>query len=805
MEDSYKYIYDNIQVKPIIPKKTYPLNKDNIKLYLDNSNEKFVPILKKLFDNTTHISYKVFKFILYNNFRELIYYCKKRNIKVISLYLDKIDYSNITQKSNFWVAQHFYEYLKKKKINIKLNIIYNYKDIKYLDDGEFILILDDCSYTGYQLSSVLETKLNHNKNFDIYIIIAFITKNAIKLLKNTKTTNNIIISKNNTIINDFYHYLTDAEKQIAISQMYMSNKYPIYFDHKLADTVSTYTIIYSGKIINSNKIIPIITNCEHIKELKDINEMSPACPISPYKINSADFDNNKDNIKIKSSSLYSTFSSISNKSLNKSFKKLKSKNYHNNFNLIHYKDYISFIENKKTNFIVNIKNKNILKLYEIFKSPPKIPEKSYNLNSARIKKYYDMILPDIVPLVKKVINNTVYMSYPVFIKDLLEKIEKLQIYLNKHNIKTIKLFISYIETTNRWVSHIIYHNLKDINIIIINKHSYINKDDIVVYADDFIFNQNRIKFFFNIKKNKLPSYTIYIIASYISNRIFNKLKSYLKITNPNPILILSDNIKSIYPLSKYLTTEEINKYYSYVVSDLSDKYAIYGDHNMYGNYTTPIFIYHGLIIDKNYDKYGIDNKYYSLINNCNKKNIDMHYPNCPLSIFTEDNIDNSSSTHSNYENFHSDNKSSDFLKSSSKNNSNDTNIKKIRDNTNANLIKKVKIRDDKTDIKIKKINDYLNKKIKKNKEDKKHKIRDEKTDIKIKKINDYLNKKIKKNKEDKKHKIRDEKTDINIKKINDYLNKKERKKCPDKKILNPDTNRCVNIDGKIGKKIINKK
>ena len=51
MEDIYKNIYDSIQLKPIIPKKTYPLNKDYIKNYLDNSDSNYRIILKKLFEN----------------------------------------------------------------------------------------------------------------------------------------------------------------------------------------------------------------------------------------------------------------------------------------------------------------------------------------------------------------------------------------------------------------------------------------------------------------------------------------------------------------------------------------------------------------------------------------------------------------------------------------------------------------------------------------------------------------------------------------------------------------------------------
>ena len=123
MDETYKKIYESLQKKPVIPKKTYPLNKVNIKKYIDtiaSIDINNVSIFEKLFANTKHISYRTFKFVLYNNFRELINYCKTNGIKTIALYLDKIDRKDITKKSNFWVSQHFYQYLKKNKINIKI-------------------------------------------------------------------------------------------------------------------------------------------------------------------------------------------------------------------------------------------------------------------------------------------------------------------------------------------------------------------------------------------------------------------------------------------------------------------------------------------------------------------------------------------------------------------------------------------------------------------------------------------------------------------------------------------------------------
>jgi hypothetical protein len=855
MEEEYKFIYDSIQLKPVIPKKTYPLNKENIKLYLESSNPEFVPILKKLFSNTTHISYKTFKFVLYNNFRELIHYCKKRNIKVISLYLDKIDGYNITYKSNFWVAQHFYQFLKKKKIDIKLNIIYNYKDIQYLDENELILILDDCSYTGYQLSGALEYKFNTKKKFNIYIIITFITNDAIQLLKKTRTNNNIIISKNNVIIKDFFHYLTPEEQQLTLIKMNMANKYPIYFDHKLADIVSTYTNIYSGLVINSNKIIPVITNCEHIIDKKQINEMSPKCPISPYKINSADFDINKDNIKIKSSSLSSTFSSLSNRSLNRTLKKITNSTNDNNFNLVHYKDYISFIEDRKINYFANYKDKKILQLYELLKTPPKKPEKSYNLDTEKIKNYYKMILPEVRPIIKKVLDNTIHISYPTYIKDLLLKIDELKKYLIKHNIKTIKLYIENSKTTNRWVSQHLYHNLEGINIIIINKLIYINQNDFVIYADDFIVNEYDIKSFFNIKKNKLPSYTIYILTSYISNRIYNKLKTYLNVKNPK--LLLCDNIKKVYQLNKYLTKEEIDTYYKYTITNIGVKYPIYADYNIYSNFTIPILIYYGAIIDEDYNKFTQKNKFYSLINNCDTNDLKILNPVCPPPIYLSDISDSgedeyvSSGEYSSGDEYDS-NESSLFDKSSSKRkNDKKTKVKKPKEDKET----KVKKPKDDKEIKIKKPKDDKETKVKKPKDDKETKVKKPKDDkeTKVKKPKDDKETKIKKPKDDKERKERKEKErkerkdkerkeqkekerkerkekERKDKKQKDKKNKKDKydtetrknkkdkydtetkinktkkdiKKCPDGKILNPETNRCVNANGKIGKMIIKK-
>jgi hypothetical protein len=311
-----KFIYTNLIKNPIIPKKSYPLNKEKIKDYLINTEESIRPILKKLFDNTKYISYRLFKFALYNNFRELIHYCKINNINTIKLFLADIGDADITdtkitRKSNFWVSQHFYRYLISKKVKIKLEIITNPDSLLIDNDNQLILILDDCSYSGSQLNEVLEY-FPSQYNINVYIIIAYITKEAIlNITKQIPKNINVILSKYNNIIKSFYEYLSPLEiKKIEKIKGLYDNKYPIYFNHKLADNISTYTDIYLGKIVNKDLVIPVITNCEHITELTFDSIWNPPCPKPPYKISSSDYSKYIDYIKTKSSSTKSTLSSL---------------------------------------------------------------------------------------------------------------------------------------------------------------------------------------------------------------------------------------------------------------------------------------------------------------------------------------------------------------------------------------------------------------------------------------------------------------------------------------------------------------
>jgi hypothetical protein len=283
-------VFKELQKKPIIPNKSYPLNKDNVKIFLSELKEPKKSLAEIIFKNTKHVSYKMFKYILKFNFKEFIHYCRVHNIKSVVLFLgqEEINKKSI-KKSNFWVAQHFYQYVKKLEIDIEILIIYNKDDILNLTKDQIVLVLDDCSYTGSQISSEINYSLSSKQleNFNIYVLIAFISNNAMDYIKNSITSKKIIFSNNNIIINPISHYLSKDEIKKYNKIYKLDSHYPIYFDHKLADTLSTFTDLYSG-VVTSKNIIPVISNCQHINKMKDVNYDVPKCPPPPYKINSSD-------------------------------------------------------------------------------------------------------------------------------------------------------------------------------------------------------------------------------------------------------------------------------------------------------------------------------------------------------------------------------------------------------------------------------------------------------------------------------------------------------------------------------------
>ena len=145
--------YKKLLELPLIPNKTYPLNKENVNKYIAEFDDESKPVIQKIFKITKNISYETFNLFLNSNFRDFINYCDVNKIKNVYLFFGINKIEVFLKNSNFWIAQHFIQYINKYKIDLNIFIIYNKEDILLIKNDDIILILDDCSYTGIQLSN----------------------------------------------------------------------------------------------------------------------------------------------------------------------------------------------------------------------------------------------------------------------------------------------------------------------------------------------------------------------------------------------------------------------------------------------------------------------------------------------------------------------------------------------------------------------------------------------------------------------------------------------------------------------------
>ena len=688
---NHELMIEALNTQPLIPAKSYNLNKQYVKLYIEGSNEEIKDELEKFFKITRHVSYKTFKFLLYNNFREFIHYCKTNKVREITLYLGKIDINNIKEKSNFWVAQHLYQYIKQRKINIEIKIVLDFKKIK---DGDTVLILDDCSYSGTQLSSIIfanAREINKKVNVVYYVIIAFISEAAKRIIKinfemyiggspDSKdenvigSINKLIFSKNNVIIKPLKK-LMEKEEIKNITTYYkkyytefgatlstpLEDKYPIYFDHKLADYISTFTDIYSGVVFNKEKkdIIPVMNNCEHINKVDFKDFYNPLCPYPPYKYSFVDGLKTNENYKIKSKSISSSDFNMSQKSLLESDKKIRSamrseaisetrsnpKGHILKEQLLKYKkelDKIKYLrelkikspkskvlkepkvlkEHKKPKKDNKIRETEILKR---LKKRPIIPSKSYKKNEKNIEEYIELTKDKIREEIGKFFKITRHISYKEFIKKLYENFDNLIEYCEKKDIESISLYLGKIDESeekdniinksNLWIAQHFYQYVKikkiKININIIFHLKEIKNKDFILILDDCSYTGTQLSSLFYENReiiNKYSNVQFYILTAFISKYakhiIKETIKDYLKESNK---VIFSKKSVIIEPLKKLMTKEEIKRLKKYYIDEqkiseiisLEDKYPIYFDHKLADIFSTYTDIYTGIDVFNN--------------------------------------------------------------------------------------------------------------------------------------------------------------------------------------------------------------
>ena len=292
----------------------HSLNKEQVKKYINACDLEVRPIIKKIFNNTVHISFEEFIKNLNKNIKDLLNATNKS--KNIYFYINKF----LKEKSNYWVYKYVKNYIKYNKPEYNIYIIDNFDKS---NNGDYIVFVDDCIYSGNQLSTELcgiKNKALIQLNF--YILSPYISKSGKSYIEERMDKNKYFNKSNSKLIFSAYSndipliddYLTESDftilyKYIEYFMMEepIEGKYLIYFDHKLADNISTITPIYSGYVMNKHnivelveddyyeeefdelsdkdkatqfKIIPVINNCN---DKINYDFLRPVCPYTPYK------------------------------------------------------------------------------------------------------------------------------------------------------------------------------------------------------------------------------------------------------------------------------------------------------------------------------------------------------------------------------------------------------------------------------------------------------------------------------------------------------------------------------------------
>jgi len=329
----------------------YPLdhsfNKVKVEEYLNACDIEVRGILKKIIDNNMHVSFEKFIINLNKNIKDLVNIVSDN--RPIFILVEK-DYQ---YKSNYWVYDYLQNYLKFNYPRIKIILLNNLKlDNTLIQDNDYIIKIDDCIYSGSQMSKdVMFIDNINNLKLNFFILCSYISKKGQKRIIDTFNYNktlkrcNLIFNIFITKIPSMFSYITYSESVLLYKYInyyineyddddedekkYISDKYLIYFDHKLADVVSTLTPIYSGYVLNKRNLkiqektkkqnikeqkyniinsiinffnfkkednnnkekdkpllyIPFIKNCEKIIN-NDYYE--PECPFTPYKLDFKD-------------------------------------------------------------------------------------------------------------------------------------------------------------------------------------------------------------------------------------------------------------------------------------------------------------------------------------------------------------------------------------------------------------------------------------------------------------------------------------------------------------------------------------
>lgn len=299
--------------KHLIPKQKAEINPKLLKKYIGMHKKENRHIIEQIINAVQFIKFDEFYSQLCYQVNRFNDYLTEHKIKKYIFTLGvgndggySTDNFNLF-KSNLWVFLLAYKHLKVKPHDIVLNLNIGIR-LYYPEIYDF-LITDDCSYSGSQLvDSVLKyaipEMLYHNKNtytvidknqvmyqpvldkkYNVHLLVPYVSSNALTKINNFENITGFNIIKYFSQIVNTYKNIFDTETIQQIDKLYkkfysyveFGDLTPLFFEHKIADMLSTIDLILiKGQVLdNPKKRQVFIDECVYDKNNPDKYDMNP--------------------------------------------------------------------------------------------------------------------------------------------------------------------------------------------------------------------------------------------------------------------------------------------------------------------------------------------------------------------------------------------------------------------------------------------------------------------------------------------------------------------------------------------------
>lgn len=325
-------IYNTLKNK-LIPTDRARINEQRLAEYVKLYKKENREHIRKVLESVVFVSFKKFYSELKKQIDKFNNYLKTNSIKRYVFVLGVGDDAGASSldfniyKSNLWVFLLAWKYLKVKPYDIVLNLNTAIRLHYSANNIKDYLLLDDCSYSGDQMfnrvvnigstellfhekdsflikSNTYDTIYQpvQEKPINLHLVIPYLSKKAYDKIGEINLTSGFNIhSYNSYIINQFKDILDNTTLggisglyRKFYNYVYFGDLIPIFFEHKIADMLSTIDLILiKGQVLDDpEKRLIFIDSCIYDKNDPDKYDLNPTfsnfnqkklyCPVPPY-------------------------------------------------------------------------------------------------------------------------------------------------------------------------------------------------------------------------------------------------------------------------------------------------------------------------------------------------------------------------------------------------------------------------------------------------------------------------------------------------------------------------------------------